>query len=232
MLPRSHTPSAVIPSLVNREVFVSDEERRRFEPLLSRISEDERVELDALLRKPLKADVYASVKLLLDRWFHRRIVQESDPYQHLRSIHHSNVIYDHSKPWVTHVSIQGSDLEKSREYVVQYRKPVVFDECKYEGNIPKRWGNISAQELVRYRRERVGFVFQSFNLLPTFSNGYGYVVNAQDAKPKNHKGWKNDLNDCFFNGAAFGATYVTCDSQGIGSTGFSELSIALTGTTP
>jgi len=70
------------------------------------------------------------------------------------------------------------------------------------------------------------------NLLPTFSNGYGYVVNAQDAKPKNHKGWKNDLNDCFFNGAAFGATYVTCDSQGIGSTGFSELSIALTGTTP
>ncbi len=82
-----------------------------------------------------------------DRFF--RIVQESDPYQHLRSIHHSNVMYDHSKPWVTHVSIQGSDLEKSREYVAQYRKPVVYDECKYEGNIPKRWGNISAQELVR-----------------------------------------------------------------------------------
>ena len=82
-----------------------------------------------------------------DRFF--RIVQESDPYQHLRSIHHSNVMYDHSKPWVTHVSIQGSDLEKSREYVAQYRKPVIYDECKYEGNIPKRWGNISAQELVR-----------------------------------------------------------------------------------
>lgn len=82
-----------------------------------------------------------------DRFF--RIVQESDPYQHLRSIHHSNVIYDHSKPWVTHVSIQGSDLEKAREYVAQYRKPVIFDECKYEGDIPKRWGSISAQELVR-----------------------------------------------------------------------------------
>jgi hypothetical protein len=82
-----------------------------------------------------------------DRFF--RIVQESDPHQHLRSIHHSVTMYDHSKPWVTHVSIQGSDLEKAREYVSQYRKPVIYDECKYEGNIPKRWGNISAQELVR-----------------------------------------------------------------------------------
>ena len=82
-----------------------------------------------------------------DRFF--RIVQETDPYQHLRSIHHSVILYDHSKPWVTHVSIQGSDLENAREYVARYRKPVIFDECKYEGNIPKRWGNIGAQELVR-----------------------------------------------------------------------------------
>jgi hypothetical protein len=82
-----------------------------------------------------------------DRFF--RIVQESDPYQHLRSIHHSVIMYDHSKPWVTHVSLQESDLENAREYVARYRKPVIYDECKYEGNIAKRWGNISAQELVR-----------------------------------------------------------------------------------
>jgi hypothetical protein len=81
-----------------------------------------------------------------DRFF--RTVQESDPYQHLRSIHHSNILYDHAKPWVTHVSIQG-DVEKAREYLAAYHKPVIFDECKYEGNIPNRWGNISAQELVR-----------------------------------------------------------------------------------
>jgi hypothetical protein len=81
-----------------------------------------------------------------DRFF--RTVQESDPYQHLRSIHHSNILYDHAKPWVTHVSIQG-DVEKAREYLATYHKPVIFDECKYEGNIPNRWGNISAQELVR-----------------------------------------------------------------------------------
>jgi hypothetical protein len=29
-----------------------------------------------------------------------------------------------------------------------YRKPVVFDEVKYEGNIPHRWGNISGEDLV------------------------------------------------------------------------------------
>jgi hypothetical protein len=82
-----------------------------------------------------------------DRFF--RIVQESDPYQHLRSIHHSVVMYDHAKPWVTHVSLQASDLEDAREYVTRYRKPVIYDECKYEGNIAKRWGNIPAQEMVR-----------------------------------------------------------------------------------
>ena len=65
------------------------------------------------------------------------------------------------------------------------------------------------------------------NLLPTSSNGYGYVVNVEDTKPKNHRGWKNDLNDCYFDGEQF--PYITCNSQGIGTNGFSELSIALTG---
>jgi len=82
-----------------------------------------------------------------DRFF--RIVQSSDPYQHLRSIHNGSVIYDHAKPWVTHASIQSSDFDKAEEWLQAYRKPVIYDECKYEGNIPRRWGNISAQELVR-----------------------------------------------------------------------------------
>jgi hypothetical protein len=29
-----------------------------------------------------------------------------------------------------------------------YRKPVVFDEVKYEGDIPERWGHLTAEELV------------------------------------------------------------------------------------
>jgi hypothetical protein len=67
------------------------------------------------------------------------------------------------------------------------------------------------------------------NLLPTSSNGYGYVVNVEDAKPKNHRGWRNDLNDCYFYDPNPYAIYIPCNSQGLGTNGFSELSIALTG---
>lgn len=81
-----------------------------------------------------------------DNYF--RIIQASDPYQHLRSIHNGTVFYDHAKPWVTHQSIQSSELKLTRTWREQCRKPVVVDECCYEGNIPNHWGNISAQELV------------------------------------------------------------------------------------
>jgi hypothetical protein len=81
-----------------------------------------------------------------DRFF--RIVQESDPAQHLRSIHNGNRFYDHGKPWVTHCSIQSRDLTQVAEWRAQYRKPVVVDECSYEGNIQFIWGNIPAREMV------------------------------------------------------------------------------------
>jgi Domain of unknown function (DUF5060)/Protein of unknown function (DUF4038)/Domain of unknown function (DUF5605) len=82
-----------------------------------------------------------------DRFF--RIVQESDPYGHLRSIHNGWVLYDHSQPWVTHQSIQKWDLENVAVWREQHKKPVVVDECAYEGNIPQRWGNITGEEMVR-----------------------------------------------------------------------------------
>lgn len=81
-----------------------------------------------------------------DRFF--KIIQENDPHQHLRSIHNCREFYDHSKPWVTHCSIQHSDLSKVTEWRNIYRKPVVVDECCYEGNISKRWGNITGVEMV------------------------------------------------------------------------------------
>ena len=85
-----------------------------------------------------------------DRFF--QIVVREDPYNHLRSIHNGRAIYDHNKPWVTHASIQNgsalADFGRGILYRDVYRKPVTFDEVKYEGNIEQRWGNLSAEEMV------------------------------------------------------------------------------------
>ncbi|GIX06071.1 MAG: hypothetical protein KatS3mg115_0474 [Candidatus Poribacteria bacterium] len=75
------------------------------------------------------------------------LVQQEDPYQRLRSIHNCRTFYDHNKPWVTHQSIQA-DPSGTPEWRRNCPKPVVVDECRYEGNIPRHWGNISAREMV------------------------------------------------------------------------------------
>lgn len=77
-----------------------------------------------------------------------RTVTENDPYDHLRSIHNCMEFYDHSRPWITHCSIQRF-TEGTNEWRKQYGKPVVIDEMAYEGNLQYGWGNISPQELVR-----------------------------------------------------------------------------------
>lgn len=81
-----------------------------------------------------------------------RIVGEDDPSRHLLSIHNCREFYDHSRPWITHASIQRQDVYKTAEMTTQWRrwdKPVVIDECAYEGDIDQGWGNITGQELVR-----------------------------------------------------------------------------------
>ena len=84
-----------------------------------------------------------------DRYF--QIVQHDDPYNHLRSIHNANFFYDNNKRWVTHASIQnGMATEESGRAVLYrdvWRKPVVFDEAKYEGNENYRWGQLSPEEM-------------------------------------------------------------------------------------
>ncbi len=81
------------------------------------------------------------------------IVVELDPYHHPRSIHNCMPMYDYTRPWITHCSIQRQDVYKCAEYTGDFRtrfgKPVVLDEIAYEGDIDQGWGNISGQELVR-----------------------------------------------------------------------------------
>jgi len=85
-----------------------------------------------------------------DRIF--QVVQRSDPYGHLRSIHNGALIYNNTQAWVTHASIQNGaaveDPDRAVLYRDVYRKPIVFDEVKYEGDAAARWGQLSAEEMV------------------------------------------------------------------------------------
>lgn len=115
-------------------------------------------------------------KTVEDWEFYARVVICRDSYGHLRSIHNCNKLYDHTRPWITHVSIQRLDVYKTAEMVSawreQYQKPIVVDECAYEGNINFGWGNITGEEMTRRFWEgciRGGYL----------SHGEVYVQNAQ-----------------------------------------------------
>lgn len=79
------------------------------------------------------------------------LVQEKDPYQHLRSIHNAGRIYNYTHPWVTHVSLQYYNAVRVPAVTPLIRdlikKPVVHDEINYEGDIASRWGRLSGEEM-------------------------------------------------------------------------------------
>jgi hypothetical protein len=80
------------------------------------------------------------------------IVSEADPYKHLLSIHNGTRLFNQTDKRLTHASIQNgsavADFGRAVLYRDVYRKPIVFDEVKYEGDFPQRWGNLSAEEMV------------------------------------------------------------------------------------
>lgn len=92
----------------------------------------------------------------MEDWDHYiQLIQSADPYNHLRSIHNCYAFYDHSKPWVTHCSVQHDLLSQVGNWIRKYNKPVVVDECGYEGDIYMMWGDLSPEEMVA--RFWVGF---------------------------------------------------------------------------
>lgn len=78
-----------------------------------------------------------------------RTLTEYDAFGHLRSIHYGAHQYEYWRAWCSHAGVQDSRLELAASWRADWRKPVVFDECKYEGNIPSRWGNLSGDEMTR-----------------------------------------------------------------------------------
>ena len=78
-----------------------------------------------------------------------RIIAERDAFDHLRSIHYSRHQYEYGRGWCTHAGIQDSRMDKAAGWRADWGKPVVFDECRYEGNIASRWGNLSGDAMTR-----------------------------------------------------------------------------------
>lgn len=78
-----------------------------------------------------------------------RIVEEKDAFAHLRSIHYCYHVYEYGRVWCTHAGVQDSRMELAAGWRADWGKPVVFDECKYEGNIASRWGNLSGDAMTR-----------------------------------------------------------------------------------
>jgi hypothetical protein len=81
-----------------------------------------------------------------------QIVDQRDPYNHMLSIHNAHILYDYTKPWVTHVSLQYYNAVRAfgAAALVRdiYKKAVINDEINYEGDISRRWGQLSGEELV------------------------------------------------------------------------------------
>jgi hypothetical protein len=90
---------------------------------------------------------FMDAKKLSDWDYYIEQFGKKDKFHHLLSIHNGVKLYDHTNPTITHASIQSEDTYKAKEYRTKYKKPVVFDECRYEGNIPWSWGNLTAQSL-------------------------------------------------------------------------------------
>lgn len=80
-----------------------------------------------------------------------RFVHAIDPHQRLRSIHNCWKVYDHSRDWITHASLQLFDDPLYEDMAAArraYGKPIVIDENRYEGNVPTDWGSLPAPALV------------------------------------------------------------------------------------
>ena len=122
--------------------------------------EDNLQYLDYLLRRfAAKPDLWWSLAneydLCLDRKSLRdweeieEYVARNDPYHHLLSNHNCMRFWDFARPNTTHACIQTKALTELPRWIHQWKKPVIIDECCYEGNLQHFWGSISGQEMAR-----------------------------------------------------------------------------------
>ncbi len=121
-------------------------------------SEKDRIYLDYLLRRLSAfpniwwslANEYELCKRTEEDWFAiEGFVAENDPYHHLLSCHNIFKLWDASRPLTTHASIQSKSFYRIGDWFRRWQKPIMIDECCYEGNIEPFWGCISGKEMSR-----------------------------------------------------------------------------------
>ena len=82
------------------------------------------------------------------------LLQKEDPHHRLRGIHNwyydESHFYDHSRPWVTHVSAQTYFFFNAIKWRNKYGKPLLYDEMRYEGDVSSSWGSLTAKEMTSY----------------------------------------------------------------------------------
>ncbi|MFA7490215.1 MAG: DUF5060 domain-containing protein [Mariniphaga sp.] len=82
------------------------------------------------------------------------LLQNEDAHQRFRGIHNwyssEDHFYDHNRPWVTHVSTQTSQFYNAIRWRNLYQKPLLFDEMRYEGDVPSGWGNLTGEQMASY----------------------------------------------------------------------------------
>lgn len=83
-----------------------------------------------------------------------KCLSKADPFDHLLSIHgYTATYFEYWLPEFTHVSVQDHApvMSQGPAFTIRniYKKPVIFDEVCYEGNVGSRWGWLSGEEELR-----------------------------------------------------------------------------------
>lgn len=95
------------------------------------------------------ANEYDIMGYTLDDWrLFARTVREADPYGHLLGNHNMVVPWDPRDRSTTHACLQLKSVDDVSRTIRTFGKPLMVDECGYEGNIPFEWGNHSGFEMV------------------------------------------------------------------------------------
>ena len=120
--------------------------------------EECKIYLDYLLRRfSAIPDVWWSManeydlmqsKSIQDWYEIEEFIAKNDSFHHLLSNHNGHVFYDFTRPAITHCCVQSGQVELAAKWLEKYKKPLVYDECCYEGNIRHCFGNISGFEMV------------------------------------------------------------------------------------